>query len=145
MAGVVKRDSRVVGQNMDWYVVDVETNVLFDLTVADGTRMLAIGSVPYLPMAGMNSHGIAYGGNSVYSNDNRVGVPNAFVRRWVLEASSLEEAVASAHARARTWLQSLPSGPCRDASGTWRRRRVERRAWSRPRGWRTRITTSRRR
>ncbi len=92
VAGVVKHDSSVVGQNMDWYVVDVETNVLFDLTVTDGTRILAIGSVPYLPMAGMNSHGIAYGGNSVNSNDNRVGVPNAFVRRWVLEAPTLEEA-----------------------------------------------------
>ena len=96
VAGVVKGASRAVGQNMDWYVVDVETNVLFDLTVADGTRMLAIGSVPYLPMAGMNSHGIAYGGNSVFSNDNRIGVPNAFVRRWVLEASTLEEARARA-------------------------------------------------
>jgi isopenicillin-N N-acyltransferase-like protein len=103
VAGVARGASRVVGQNMDWYVVDVETNVLFDLTMADGTRILAIGSVPYLPMAGMNSHGLAYGGNSVFSNDNRMGVPNAFVRRWVLEASTLEEARARAtmHARAR--------------------------------------------
>jgi isopenicillin-N N-acyltransferase-like protein len=94
VAGVVRADRHVVGQNMDWYVVDVDTNVLFDLTMVDGTRILTIGSVPYLPMAGMNSHGVAYGGNAVYSNDNRVGVPNAFVRRWALEAATLEEAYA---------------------------------------------------
>ena len=96
------QDARhVVGQNMDWYVVDVDTNVLFDLTMPNGTRVLAIGSVPYLPMAGMNSHGIAYGGNAVYSNDNVVGVPNAFVRRWVLEAPTLEEACVRACLPAR--------------------------------------------
>ena len=40
----------------------------------------------------MNSHGIGNVSNSVHSNDNRVGVPNVFVRRWSLEAPSLEEA-----------------------------------------------------
>lgn len=93
----------VVGHNMDWYVVDVETNILFDLTCGDGTRVLTIAGAPYLPILGMNSHGLAYVGNSLSSNDNRVGVPNAFVRRWALEARSLEEARdrATLAARAR--------------------------------------------
>ena len=52
--------------------------------------------MPYLPILGMNSHGVAYVGNSVYCNDGRLGVPNVFVRRWALEASSLEEAAARA-------------------------------------------------
>ena len=49
---------------MDWYVVDVDKNVLFDLTTPDGTRIVTIAGVPYLPILGMNSHGLAYVGNS---------------------------------------------------------------------------------
>ena len=52
--------------------------------------------MPYLPILGMNSHGVAYVGNSVYCNDGRPGVPNVFVRRWALEAPTLEEAAARA-------------------------------------------------
>jgi isopenicillin-N N-acyltransferase-like protein len=86
----------VVGHNMDWYVVDADKNVLFDLTTPDGTRIVTIAGAPYLPILGLNSHGVACIGNSVYSNDNRPGVPNVFIRRWVLEASSMEQAVARA-------------------------------------------------
>ena len=93
---VMTADRHLVGHNMDWYVVDVDKNVLFDMTAPDGTRMLTISGVPYLPILGMNSHGLGYVGNSLYSNDNRAGVPNAFVRRWVLEASSVDEARARA-------------------------------------------------
>ncbi len=84
----------VVGHNMDWYVVDAVNNVLFDLTVPDGTRIMGLAGAPYLLMLGMSSHGIANVSNSVHSNDNRVGVPNVFVRRWSLEAPTLEEARA---------------------------------------------------
>lgn len=93
---VMRGDRRLVGHNMDWYVVDADKNVLFDLTTPDGTRIVTLAGVPYLPILGMNSHGLAYVGNSVYSNDNHWGVPNAFVRRWALEAPSLEEAVSRA-------------------------------------------------
>ena len=81
----------VVGHNMDWYAVDLDKNVLFDLTMPDGTRLLTIAGVPYLPMLGMTSRGIASVSNSVSCNDVRDGVPNAFVRRWVLEAASVDE------------------------------------------------------
>jgi isopenicillin-N N-acyltransferase like protein len=86
----------LLGHNMDWYVVDADKNVLFDLTTPQGTRIVTIAGVPYLPILGMNSHGLAYVGNSLYSTDDRLGVPNAFVRRWVLESSSLEQAVQRA-------------------------------------------------
>jgi len=86
----------LVAHNMDWYVVDADKNVLFDLTTPDGTRIVTIAGVPYLPILGMNSHGLAYVGNSVYSNDDRRGVPNVFVRRWVLEAPTIEEAASRA-------------------------------------------------
>ena len=94
-------ERHLVGHNMDWYVVDVDKNVLFDLTTPTGTRIVTIAGVPYLPILGMNSHGVAYVGNSVYSNDDRPGVPNVFVRRWALEAESLEEAAARAAMPAR--------------------------------------------
>lgn len=93
---VMAGERRLVGHNMDWYVVDVDKNVLFDLTTPDGTRIVTLAGVPYLPILGMNSHGVAYVGNSVYCNDGRPGVPNVFVRRWALEARSLEEAAARA-------------------------------------------------
>ncbi len=82
----------VIGHNMDWYVVDAPNNVLFDLTVPDGTRLMGIAGAPYLLMLGMNSHGVGNVSNSVHSNDNRVGVPNAFVRRASIEGVSLEAA-----------------------------------------------------
>jgi isopenicillin-N N-acyltransferase-like protein len=82
----------VIGHNMDWYVVDAPNNVMFDLTVPDGTRIMGIAGAPYLLMLGMTSHGVGNVSNSVHSNDNRVGVPNAFVRRASLEGVSLEAA-----------------------------------------------------
>jgi len=82
----------VIGHNMDWYVVDAANNVLFDVTVPDGTRLLGIAGAPYLLMIAVNSRGIGNVSNAVHSNDNRVGVPNAFIRRWSLEAGTLEEA-----------------------------------------------------
>ncbi len=100
-AAVMDGGRRLVGHNMDWYIVDSDKNVLFDLTSEDGTRLVTLAGAPYLPILGMNSHGVAYVGNSLYSNDDRAGVPNVFVRRWVLEARSLEEAVARACLPAR--------------------------------------------
>ena len=89
---VVKDGRHVVGHNMDWYVIDAVNNVLFDLTGPDGTRVMGLAGAPYLLMLGMNSHGIGNVSNSVHSNDNRIGVPNVFVRRSTLEARTLEEA-----------------------------------------------------
>jgi isopenicillin-N N-acyltransferase like protein len=82
----------IVGHNMDWYVVDAPNNVLFDLTHPDGTRLLAFAGAAYLPMVGLNSHGVGNVSNSLHSRDNRVGVPNCFVRRTTMTAATLEEA-----------------------------------------------------
>ena len=89
---VAARGRHVVGHNMDWYVIDAVNNVLYDLTGPDGTRIMGLAGAPYLLMLGMNSHGIGNVSNSVHSNDNRIGVPNVFVRRATLEARTLEEA-----------------------------------------------------
>jgi isopenicillin-N N-acyltransferase-like protein len=89
---IVAAGRHVVGHNMDWYVVDAVNNVLFDLTGPDGTRLLAFAGAAYLPIVGLNSHGIGNLSNSVHSTDNRVGVPNVFVRRSTMEAATVEAA-----------------------------------------------------
>jgi isopenicillin-N N-acyltransferase-like protein len=89
---IVTGGRHVVGHNMDWYVVDAVNNVLFDLTTPDGTRLLAFAGAAYLPIVGLNSHGIGNLSNSVHSTDNRLGVPNIFVRRSTMGAATLEAA-----------------------------------------------------
>ena len=89
---VVSGGRHIVGHNMDWYVIDAVNNVLFDLTGPDGTRLLAFAGAAYLPMVGVNSHGIANVSNSVHSTDNRLGIPNVFVRRSTMAAATLEAA-----------------------------------------------------
>ncbi len=111
---VLSGGRHIVGHNMDWYAVDVDKNVLFDVTCPGGTRFLTIAGVPYLPILGLSSHGIAYVGNSVYSSDARLGVPNVFVRRWALEApdlASLRERVTFAwRARGSNHTAAMRSG-----------------------------------
>jgi isopenicillin-N N-acyltransferase like protein len=89
---VVSGGRHIVGHNMDWYVVDAVNNVLFDLTASDGTRLLAFAGAAYLPIVGVNSHGVGNLSNSVHSTDNLVGVPNVFVRRTTMEDATLEAA-----------------------------------------------------
>ena len=89
---VVSGGRHIVGHNMDWYVIDAVNNVLFDLTEPDGTRLLAFAGAAYLPMVGVNSHGIGNVSNSVHSTDNRLGIPNVFVRRSTMAAANLEAA-----------------------------------------------------
>jgi len=99
--GVSGGGRHVVGHNMDWYAADVDKNVILDMTLPDGTRIVTVHGAPYLPILGVSSHGFAYVGNSVPSTDNQVGVPNMFVRRWVLEARCLAEAQERACCAAR--------------------------------------------
>jgi isopenicillin-N N-acyltransferase like protein len=82
----------IVAHNEDWFAGDADNNVVVRLTTLDGTRILGVTSAALLAPTGINSHAIAGGANTVYSDDNRVGVPNNLLRRWALEATSLEEA-----------------------------------------------------
>jgi isopenicillin-N N-acyltransferase-like protein len=84
--------SCLLGHNEDWWAGDVDKNVLLRITTDDGTRILAMTSACLLPPTGINSHGVATGGNTVYANDQRVGVPNNFIRRHLLESRSLADA-----------------------------------------------------
>jgi isopenicillin-N N-acyltransferase like protein len=98
---VTAQGRTVVGHNEDWIEADVENMVVLSLTVPGGTRILSLTGAAYLPMCGVNSHGIAFYGNTLYARDERPGVPNAFKHRWLLEASTREEADARACMRGR--------------------------------------------
>ncbi|MBM3146440.1 MAG: hypothetical protein FJ000_00930 [Actinobacteria bacterium] len=80
----------VVGHNEDWYAGDVDANVLLRATLPDGTTFVSMTAAGYLPATGISSWGIAGGANTLFSDDVRVGVPNLVLRRWALEARTLE-------------------------------------------------------
>jgi isopenicillin-N N-acyltransferase-like protein len=82
----------LLGHNEDWWAGDVDKNILLRLTTDDGTGILAMTSACLLPPTGINSHGIATGGNTLYARDQRLGVPNNFIRRPVLVWRSLADA-----------------------------------------------------
>jgi isopenicillin-N N-acyltransferase-like protein len=82
----------LVGHNEDWYSGDTTRNVLLRMRTADGTRIVAITPACLLAASGINSHGIATAANTVFCTDVRRGVPNNLIRRWMLEADSLESA-----------------------------------------------------
>ena len=84
----------VLGHNEDWIAADLDKNVVLDIAASGGARVLAVTSVPYLPVNGINSFGVACAQNSLSATDERIGVPNVFVCRWALEAGTLEEARA---------------------------------------------------
>jgi isopenicillin-N N-acyltransferase-like protein len=91
----------IVGHNEDWVEDDIENMVLLSITAAGGTRLLALTGAAYLPMCGVNSHGIAFYGNTLYARDERPGMPNSFKHRWLLEAATRTEADARALMRGR--------------------------------------------
>ena len=82
----------LLGHNEDWWAGDFDKNVLLRITTDDGTTIIAMTAACMLPASGMNSHGIATSANTVYANDQRIGVPNNFIRRHLLESRSLAEA-----------------------------------------------------
>ncbi len=86
----------IMGHNEDWVEDDIENMVLLSIAARDGTRILALTGAAYLPMCGVNSHGFAFYGNTLYARDERAGVPNAFKHRWLLEAATRTEADARA-------------------------------------------------
>ena len=89
----------------------------------DGTRVMGLAGAPYLLMLGMNSHGVGNVSNSVHSNDNRIGVPNVFVRRWTLEARDARGGAGPGPARRpRARHQPVLRRHRRAGSGTSRRR-----------------------
>ncbi len=94
---------------------------------------MGIAGAPYLLMLGMNSHGVASVSNSVHSTDNRLGVPNVFVRRATLERAERRRGARARADRAGgraapTTCSPTPAARC----GTWRPRRRRAPSWTTP-------------
>jgi isopenicillin-N N-acyltransferase-like protein len=107
-------EATLVGHNEDWYSGDTPRNVLLRMRLVDGTRIVAITPACLLAASGINSHGVATGANTLFCTDQRVGVPNNFIRRWMLESDSLEtareRACLSARARGANHLMADTNG-----------------------------------
>ncbi len=82
----------VAGHNEDWYPGDIECLVIRDVTLAEGTRYLAVGSPAYLPITALTSHGICNSADTLSSWDMRVGVLNNLVLTAINECRSIDEA-----------------------------------------------------
>lgn len=91
----------VVGHNEDWYARDVQAYAVARITTSDGTQIVTAMPAGEFGFTGINSHGIANAGNTLYANDARIGLPNYFICRWMLEARTLEETHERACHRAR--------------------------------------------
>jgi len=111
---LVGPENTLVGHNEDWYSGDTPRNVLLRLRLPDGTRIVAITPACLLAASGINSHGVATSANTLFCTDHRVGVPNNFIRRWMLESDSLEtareRACLSARARGANHLMADDNG-----------------------------------
>ncbi len=57
----------VVAHNEDWEEQDIAHQVLLRIAAPDGTRILAMTTAGLLAMTGLNSHGLAFGANTVYA------------------------------------------------------------------------------
>ena len=65
----------VVAHNEDWEEQDIEHQVLLRIATPDGTRILAMTTAGLLAMTGLNSHGLAFGANTVYAQEEEADAP----------------------------------------------------------------------
>ena len=115
----------VVGHNMDWYVVDVDKNVLFDLTDAGrharhGHRRRALPADARHELARRRQREQL----GVLATTTAPGVPNVFVRRWDARGADARGGARRAACSRRGRAAPTTSSPtATGASGTWRPRR----------------------
>lgn len=88
----ISNGRRLLAHNEDWYAGDAAGSVLLRMGLDNGIVVLSVTPPYLLACGGLSSNGLATGGNTLFCNDGRIGVPNNFIRRWMLEAQSLEDA-----------------------------------------------------
>jgi len=94
----LRADGRtLLAHNEDWYAVDAGRTIVVRATLPGDLRLLSVTTAALLSATGLNSRGLAACGNTLYSADARVGVPNAFICRVLLECSDAEEARRFVH------------------------------------------------
>lgn len=130
----IMSNGRVLGHNEDWVADDAGRNVLIRMQMEDGTTILTISGAGYLPSTGVNSNGVAIAANTLYSTDNREGIPNIFVCRSMLESRSIEDAIERAaqgdRARGSNFHVATTDGDIIDIETT-----ATSVAWRRPQTW----------
>ena len=82
-----------LAHNEDWLSADRETVYLLRAKPLHGPAFLAMTYGPLLANIGFNEAGIGIAINSVFSPDNKTGVPRIFYSRAILNALSLDDAL----------------------------------------------------
>ena len=88
--------SAFLGHNEDWYYRDSRWVIVYRARPKGKPSFITVTVAPFLAAVGMNEAGLAQGVNSLSSTDNGPGIPRAFLPRAVLEAESIEQAIAMA-------------------------------------------------
>jgi len=73
--------------SMSDFITSVEWNF------ADGTKMFTVGLAGYLVSVGVNNSKIVLTGNELTPNDNKPGIPRAYIARAILLATSFDRAI----------------------------------------------------
>lgn len=92
--GPATRDGRLlVGQNWDWNPAMRASTVILDIERAGAPRLITLAETGLLGKIGVNEAGVASVINFLLSDQRRPGVPVHVIRRRVLEAETLPEAL----------------------------------------------------
>lgn len=94
--GPATQDARVIiGQNWDWSAGVRKVTVLMDVRRDDEPRALFMTEAGLLGKFGLNESGVGFVGNFLLSDTRRFGTPVHMIRRKVLSARSLGDAVGA--------------------------------------------------
>lgn len=86
----------VIGHNEDWLVGDRLYQYVLTLIPPRGPRVLTLTYGALLPVNGINSAGLAAVYQTVYSDDDRVGIPRLPLAASLLRMTSIEAAIRQA-------------------------------------------------
>ena len=80
----------------DWTPESEKDVVVIHGEPKDGPSFVVMTLGGFEFVAGMNSAGVSFSGNSLYSNDERIGVPKKFVSRRILSSRTVGDAIRAA-------------------------------------------------
>jgi isopenicillin-N N-acyltransferase-like protein len=89
------KDDLFVAQNLDWLSTVQENVILLKNEQTNGVRSLVFTVAGRLGFAGLNDYGVALCVNKLFSLKNRVGVPNQFIYRKVLQQKTIGDALGA--------------------------------------------------
>ena len=111
-----------IGQNVDLNPIYGDAGVMFHITPERGPAILCYSQIGSLAHAGINSAGLGWAANALFSSGWRAGVPRPVLYRLVLGSRSVAEAVGvvtEAHrASSCNYLLAHKDGEIRDLETT---------------------------